>query len=77
MDLTEAQQHHLNQINELDEFRQAAIQQTDLIQQQRAKWHDQFIKKRNFMKGIGHFCLIHGINILKGNFVFDGWDHMK
>jgi hypothetical protein len=32
MDLTESQQHHLNQINELDELHQASIQQTNLIQ---------------------------------------------
>jgi len=51
MDLTKAQQHCLNQINELDDFRQVFIQQTDIIQRQRAKWHDQFIKKKKFYEG--------------------------
>ena len=44
LDLTEAQQHRLNQLNELDELRQDAIQRTTLVQQQRARWHDKFIK---------------------------------
>jgi hypothetical protein len=77
MDLTEAQQHRLNQINELDEFCQSSIQQTDIIQCQRAKWHDQFIKKKKFVKGIGHSCLILDTNILREIFAYDGWDLMK
>jgi hypothetical protein len=32
LDLSEAQQHRLEQINELDEIRQAAIHQTTLVQ---------------------------------------------
>jgi hypothetical protein len=51
LDLSEAQQHRLEQINELDEIRQAAIHQTALIQQQRAKWHDEFIKEKKFKEG--------------------------
>ena len=46
MDLSEAQLQRLNQINELDEMQQDAIQQTNLVQQQRAWWHDKFIKKK-------------------------------
>ena len=48
MDLSEAQQQRLNQINELDEMWQDVIQQTNLVQQQRARWHDKFIKKKQF-----------------------------
>jgi hypothetical protein len=39
------------QLNQLDEIRQEAVQQTTLIQQQRAKWHDKFIKKKQFKVG--------------------------
>ena len=50
MDLLEAQQQRSNLINELDEMRQDAIQQIDLVQQQRAQWHDKFIKKKQFQE---------------------------
>ena len=32
-------------------MRQDAIQQTYLAQQQRARWHDKFIKKKQFQEG--------------------------
>ena len=37
MDLSEAQKHRLEQLNELGEIRQEAIQRIDLAQHQRAK----------------------------------------
>ena len=40
LDVTEAQKRRLNQLNELDENRLAAVDQTMLIQQQRSNWHD-------------------------------------
>ena len=49
--MSTTQTQRLNQLNELEEKRSAAIQQTKIIQQQRAKWHDRFIKKTNFQKG--------------------------
>ena len=51
MNLLEAKQQRLNQINKLDEMRQDAIQQTGLVQQQRAWWHDKFIKNKRFQEG--------------------------
>jgi hypothetical protein len=51
LDLSKAQQHHLKQVNELDELFQVALQQTTLIQHQRVKWHDRFIKKKKFKDG--------------------------
>jgi hypothetical protein len=51
LDLSEAQQHRLEQINELDEIRQTSIHQTTLIQQHRAKWNDKFIKGKKFKEG--------------------------
>ena len=39
------------QINELDEIRQDALKRTMLIQNQRNKWHDKFIKQKQFNTG--------------------------
>ena len=51
LDLSEAQINRLQQINELDEIRLSALQNTTLIQQQRAKWHDALIKNKVFYEG--------------------------
>lgn len=48
LDLSEAQKKWVLQLNELDEIRENALQHTILIQEQRTKWHDQFIKKKQF-----------------------------
>ena len=48
VELSEAQKERIMQLNQLDEMRQDAIEQTILVQQQRAQWHDKFIKKRQF-----------------------------
>lgn len=51
MDLSKAQNHHLEQINELDQIRQATLHHNFFTQQQRDKWHDKFIKKKKFQVG--------------------------
>eukprot|EP00253_Pinus_taeda_P005775 PITA_05775 len=51
MDLSEAQKHRMKQLNELDESRQEAILRNDLVQYQRAKWHDKYIKEKKFQEG--------------------------
>jgi hypothetical protein len=51
MDLDEAKKQRLLQLNELDEIRQDALQRTTLIQEQRTKWHDKYIKKKSFQSG--------------------------
>jgi hypothetical protein len=51
LNLDEAQKKRSLQLNELDEIRQDAIQQTILVQNQRRKWHDKFIKKKQFQPG--------------------------
>eukprot|EP00253_Pinus_taeda_P017838 PITA_17838 len=51
MDLTEAQQQRIMELNQLDEKHQQAIEQTTLVQQQRMKWHDRYIKTKTFQKG--------------------------
>ena len=39
------------QLNELGEMRQDALQRTILVQSQRSKWHDKYIKKKHFQPG--------------------------
>jgi len=50
LDLSEAQKHRLEQLNELDEIRQDVVQRTSLVQQQRDKWHDKYIKEKKFQE---------------------------
>jgi len=51
MDLSKAQKHQLDLLNEIDEMSQEVIQQMNIIQQQQEKWHDKFIKKKQFKEG--------------------------
>eukprot|EP00253_Pinus_taeda_P036258 PITA_36258 len=51
LDLSEAQINRLQQINELDEIRLSALQNTALVQYLRAKWHDALIKNKVFHEG--------------------------
>jgi hypothetical protein len=51
MNLDESQQQRLLQLNELDEMRQEALQRTTLIQEQRTKWHEKYLKKKKFQQG--------------------------
>ena len=41
----------MEQLNELDEIRKDAIQRTNLVQQQRSRWHDKYIKEIKFQPG--------------------------
>lgn len=51
INLDEAQQQRILQLNDLDEIKQNSFQHIDLIQQKWAKWHDIYIKKKQFKKG--------------------------
>eukprot|EP00253_Pinus_taeda_P036071 PITA_36071 len=51
MDLSEAQKHRMEQLNELDEIKQEENLRTDLVQHQRAKWHGRYIKEKRFQEG--------------------------
>ena len=51
MDLMKAQKNRLNQLNELDEKCTTTVHHTNLIQQQRFKWNNRFIKKNMFCEG--------------------------
>ena len=51
LDLSEAQKHRLEQLNELYEIRLVVVQNIATIQDQHARWHDKFIKKKTFQKG--------------------------
>ena len=68
LDLSEAQQQRLLQLNELDEFRRDVVQQNILIQQQRKRWHDKSIQKKQFQ--LGDWVLLYDsrFKIFKGKF---------
>ena len=51
IDLLEEQRERMGQLNELDQIRQEAIQKTNLVQQQRSRRHDKYIKERKFHLG--------------------------
>jgi hypothetical protein len=51
LNLDEAHKQRVMQLNELGEMRQDALQITILVQNQRSKWHDKYIKKTHFQPG--------------------------
>jgi hypothetical protein len=51
LNLDDAKKKRSLQLNALDEIRQVSIQQTILVQNQRRKWHDKFIKNKHFQPG--------------------------
>ena len=51
LNLDEAKKQRALQLNELDDIMQDVIQRTILVQYQRSKWHDKFIKKKHFQPG--------------------------
>ena len=65
LNLSEAKQQRILQLNEQDETRENALQHTILFQDQSTKWHDKFIRKNSLNKGIGHFFFILGSKTLK------------
>eukprot|EP00253_Pinus_taeda_P005451 PITA_05451 len=68
MNLSEAQKHRMEQLNQLDEIRQDAILRTDLVQHQRAKWHDRYIKERKFQEGDWALLFDSKFKYFKGKF---------
>ena len=67
LDLSKARQQRILQLNELDETRENALQHTILVQEQRTKWHDKFIRKNSLPKETGHFFLTLGIKTSKAS----------
>jgi hypothetical protein len=47
MDLNEDKKQRLLQLNKLHEIRQYSLQGNTLIQEQRTKWHDKYIKQKS------------------------------
>eukprot|EP00253_Pinus_taeda_P033158 PITA_33158 len=72
LNLSEAQINRLQQINELDEIRLSALQNTALIQQQRAKWHDALIKNKVFHEGDWALLYDSRFQDFRGNSRLDG-----
>ena len=57
VEISEAQKERIMQLNQLDEMRQVVVEKTIFVQQQRAQWHDKFIKKEQFK--VGDWALIY------------------
>jgi len=51
LDLSKAQKHQLEQLNELAEISLVVVEKIVANQQQRTKCHDKFIKKKVFQRG--------------------------
>jgi hypothetical protein len=51
LSLSDAQKERLAQLHSLDELRQEALLHTELVQNQRALWHDKHIRQRSFQPG--------------------------
>ena len=68
LDLSKAQKHKIEQLNELDNIRQDAVQRTSLIWQQRSRWHDQYIKERKFQAGDWALFFYSKFKDFQGNF---------
>jgi len=66
MDLNEAKKQRLLQLNKLDEIRQDDLQRTTLIQEQRTKWHDKYIKNKSFQPGDWALLYDSRFKIFKG-----------
>jgi hypothetical protein len=67
LNLDESQKKRALLLNELDEIRQDAIQRTILVQNQRRKWHDKFIKKKHFQPGDWALLFDSQFKTFKGN----------
>eukprot|EP00253_Pinus_taeda_P022512 PITA_22512 len=68
LDLSKAQQQRLLHLNELHEFRRDVVQQNILIQQQRKRWHDKSIQKKQFQRGDWVLLYDARFKIFKGKF---------
>ena len=68
LDLSEAQQQRLLQLNELDEFRRDVFQQNILIQQQHKRWHDKSFQKKQLQPGDWVLLYDSKFKIFKGKF---------
>lgn len=51
LNFSQAQQERLMQLNELGYIRKDGFQHIDLVQQQRTRWRDRFIKRKKFQEG--------------------------
>lgn len=55
--LPAAQEERLLHLNSLDEMRKTALERTEIIQQQRKKWHDAHISNKQFQ--VGDWALLY------------------
>lgn len=55
-------------MNELDDIRKYAIQRTNIVEQQRSKWHDKFIKDKKLKQGDWALLFYSKFNDFQGKF---------
>jgi hypothetical protein len=67
MNLSDAQQQRILQLNELDEIRQDVHSTKPFVQQQRKRWHDKFIRKKQFKLGDWALLFYSKFKNFKGN----------
>jgi hypothetical protein len=77
LNLDEAQKQQYLQLNELDEIRQDAIQRTMLVQKQRSKLRDKFIKKKHFQPHDGTLLFNSQFKTFKGKLTTWWLGHYK
>ena len=66
LNLFEAQQQRILQLNKLDETRENALQHTILVQEKRTQWHDKIIKKKRFKQGDWALLFYYRLKDFKG-----------
>jgi len=66
MDLIEAQKYRLKHLNALDEIILEAIHHIEVIQKQRIKWHDKYIKTKEFTAGDWALLYDSRYKVIKG-----------
>ena len=68
LDLSQAKQQRLLQLNDLDKFHRDVVQKNILIQQQRKRWHNKSIQKKQFQPGDWVLLYDSRFKIFKGKF---------
>lgn len=59
MDISKAKKERFMQLNSLDEMRGVVMHHTEVVQNQRMRWHDKFIKDNKFQ--LGDWALLYDL----------------
>ena len=64
------------QLNELDELRLEAYEDSHIYKERTKKWHDKHIVTKRFEKGDIALIFSSQLRLLPGKLKFDGQDHL-